>query len=42
VPLEEVRRLVAIGQLQPTDFVLQEGTQTWVPVSAMRSLTSTT
>jgi hypothetical protein len=39
---DEVRRLVGSGQLQPTDFVLQEGTQTWVPVSAMRSLTSTT
>jgi hypothetical protein len=42
VSMDDVQQMVASGQLQPTDFLLQEGTQTWVPVSAMPSMTSTT
>lgn len=40
VVMEDLRRLVASGQLQPADFLLQEGTQTWVPVNTIPSLTS--
>ncbi len=34
----ELRRLVAAGQLQPTDMVLKKGHQKWIPACAVKGL----
>jgi hypothetical protein len=41
VAMEEVRRLLASGALQPADYILKEGTQTWVTVNSVPEVTST-
>src|SRR5262249_5919556 len=38
VPLESLRSMLDAGELKPTDMVWQEGTQKWVPISAVPEL----
>src|SRR5581483_9111007 len=38
VPLTELRRLLAEGELRPDDMVLQEGQRQWLPASALPDL----
>ncbi len=38
VSFAELQRLVAVGQFQPTDMVLQEGSQKWVLAATVNGL----
>lgn len=38
VSLEQLRQLVASGELQPTDMIFRQGTQKWIPVGSIPEL----
>ena len=42
VPRKQLQQLAAAGQLQPADMVLQDGTKTWLPASAVPGLFAST
>jgi len=41
VSLEELRSLLSVGAIAPTAYVIQEGSQQWVPLSSVLSSTPT-